>query len=71
MAFLGEKARQIRFEGSVENLYEQNDPNKKYDDEIRARFGSSDDIGVIGVVAENDCRACAAASLEDSGRTPF
>jgi predicted RND superfamily exporter protein len=51
-AFLGLKARQFRFDGSVENLYDQNDPNKKYDDEIRARFGS-DDMGVIGIVAEN------------------
>src|SRR5258708_2825253 len=51
-AFPGAKTPHFRFDGSVENLYDQNDPNKKYDDQIRIRFGS-DDMGVIGVVAEN------------------
>ncbi len=59
-ALLGAKARQFRFDGSVENLYDQKDPNKKYDDEMRRRFGS-DDMGVIGVVAEN---VYTAATLE-------
>jgi predicted RND superfamily exporter protein len=59
-ALLGEKARQFRFDGSAENLYDQNDPNKQYDAQIRARFGS-DDMGVIGVVAGN---VYTAATLE-------
>jgi len=59
-AFFGYHARHFRFNGSVENLYDRNDPNKKYDEKIRAIFGS-DDMGVIGVVAEN---VYAAATLE-------
>src|SRR6266436_4692628 len=50
--FLGYNARNTRFDSSVENLYDRNDPNKKYYEEIRARFGS-DDMDVIGVVASN------------------
>ena len=57
---LGEKARHFRFNGAVENLYDQNDPSKKYDEEIRRRFGS-DDMGVIGVVAAD---VYTAATLE-------
>jgi predicted RND superfamily exporter protein len=51
-AFLGYEARHFRFNSSVENLYDLNDPNKKYDEAMRARFGS-DDMGVIGLVADN------------------
>src|SRR6266436_9080679 len=51
-AFLGYHARQTRFDSSVENLYDQNDPNKKYYEAVRARFGN-DDMGVIGLVADN------------------
>ena len=49
---LGDKARDFRIDSSVENLYNQNDPNKEYYENIRARFGS-DDMDVIGVVADN------------------
>jgi predicted RND superfamily exporter protein len=49
---LGYRARDFRIDSSVENLYDQNDPEKKYYEEIRARFGS-DDMGVIGVLADN------------------
>jgi predicted RND superfamily exporter protein len=50
--FLGYHAAHFRIDSSVENLYDQNDPNKRYDDEVRARFGG-DDTGVIGLVADN------------------
>jgi predicted RND superfamily exporter protein len=49
---LAEKAWHFRFDSSVENLYDQNDPNKKYYEQVRARFGG-DDMGVIGIVADN------------------
>jgi uncharacterized protein len=51
-ASLGYQARHFRIDSSVENLYNQNDPNKQYYEEMRARFGS-DDLGVIGLVAKN------------------
>lgn len=50
--FLGSHALHIRIDSSAEHLLATDDPNKKYYDEIRAIFGS-DDIGVIGLVAEN------------------
>src|ERR1700730_15105925 len=49
---LGYKARNFRIDSSVENLYDQTAPAKKYYDRVRARFGS-DDMGIIGVVADN------------------
>jgi uncharacterized protein len=58
--FLGDKARHFRLDFAAEKLYDQNDPNKQYDDAIRARFGS-DDMGVIGVVAGD---VYAASTLE-------
>jgi len=51
-AFLGYHASHFHIDSSVENLYDQNDPNKKYYEEVRKLFGS-DDTGVIGLVAEN------------------
>lgn len=51
-AFLGYHAAHFHIDSSVENLYDQNDPNKKYYEEVRKLFGS-DDTGVIGLVAEN------------------
>ncbi len=51
-AFLGAQARHFRLDFAAEKLYDQNDPNKQYDDAIRARFGS-DDMGIIGVVADD------------------
>lgn len=50
--FLGYHAWHLRIDSSIENLYDQNDPNKKYYEEVRARFGS-DDMGMIGLVTEN------------------
>jgi predicted RND superfamily exporter protein/CRP-like cAMP-binding protein len=50
--FLGYHARQFRIDSSVEHLLATDDPNKKYYEEVRALFGS-DDMGVIGLVAEN------------------
>jgi uncharacterized protein len=51
-AFLGYYASHSHIDSSVENLYDQNDPNKKYYEEVRARFGS-DDTGIIGLVADD------------------
>jgi uncharacterized protein len=51
-SFLGYYASHFHIDSSVENLYDQNDPNKKYYEEVRARFGS-DDMGVIGLVTDN------------------
>jgi uncharacterized protein len=50
--FLGTHAVRLRIDSSVEHLLATDDPNKKYYEEIRALFGS-DDMGVIGIVAEN------------------
>jgi predicted RND superfamily exporter protein/CRP-like cAMP-binding protein len=50
--FLGYHARQFRIDSSVEHLLATDDPNKKYYEEVRALFGS-DDIAVIGLLAEN------------------
>src|SRR5215510_15162657 len=50
--FLGTYAVHLRIDSSVEHLLATNDPNKQYYDEIRALFGS-DDMGVIGIVADN------------------
>lgn len=50
--FLGYQAWHVRVDSSTENLYSQNDPNKKYDEEMRGLFGS-DDMGVIGLVTGN------------------
>jgi predicted RND superfamily exporter protein len=51
-AFLGYQAWHLRIDSSAENLYSQDDPNKKYDEEMRKIFGS-DDMGIIGLVTEN------------------
>src|SRR5216684_395414 len=51
-AFLGYQAWHLRIDSSAENLYSQDDPNKKYDEAMRKIFGS-DDMGVIGLVTEN------------------
>jgi len=59
-ALLGYFASQFHIDSSVENLYDQNDPNKKYYEEVRARFGN-DDTGVIGIVTDN---VYTAATLE-------
>src|SRR5713226_906563 len=50
--FLGYHAWHFRIDSSVENLLAQDDPNKKYYEEVRTLFGS-DDVGVIGLVTEN------------------
>ena len=50
--FLGYHAWHFRIDSSVENLLAQDDPNKKYYEEVRTLFGS-DDMGVIGLVTEN------------------
>ncbi|MGH7878791.1 MAG: hypothetical protein ACREQD_04780, partial [Candidatus Binataceae bacterium] len=51
-AFLGYHAWHLHIDSAVENLYDQNDPNKRFDEEVRARFGS-DDMGVIGLLTAN------------------
>src|SRR5215469_16322984 len=51
-AFLGYYAWHFQIDSSVENLYDQNDPNKRFYEEMRARFGS-DDTGIVGLVADN------------------
>jgi uncharacterized protein len=51
-SFLAYHAWHLRIDSSAENLYAQNDPNRKYYEEMRKLFGS-DDTGVIGLVTEN------------------
>jgi len=51
-SFLGLHALHLRIDSSAEHLLATDDPNKQYYDEVRDIFGS-DDIGVIGLVAEN------------------
>src|ERR1700726_1408167 len=51
-SFFAYYASHLRINSSVENLYGQDDPNKKYYDEILALFGS-DDMAVIGLGTEN------------------
>ena len=51
-AGFGRAAAHLRIDSSVQNLYDQNDPNKQYYDEVRKLFGS-DDMGVIGLVTDN------------------
>src|SRR5438128_3393994 len=51
-SFFAYHASHLRIDSSVENLYAQNDPNKKYYDEVVALFGS-DDMAVIGLVTED------------------
>jgi uncharacterized protein len=51
-SFFAYHAWHLRIDSSVENLYAQDDPNKKYYDEVLALFGS-DDMGVIGLVTED------------------
>src|ERR1019366_670049 len=51
-SFFAYHASHLRIDSSVQNLYAQNDPNKKYYDEVSALFGS-DDMAVIGLVTGN------------------
>jgi hypothetical protein len=51
-SFLGSHALYLRIDSSAEHLLATDDPNKKYYDEVRDIFGN-DEIGVIGLVAEN------------------
>jgi predicted RND superfamily exporter protein len=50
--FFTNYALHIRVDSSVESLLAQGDPEKEYYDEVRHLFGS-DEIGVIGVIADN------------------
>jgi predicted RND superfamily exporter protein len=50
--FFANHARHIRLDSSVDSLLPRNDPEKTYYDEVRRQFGS-DEIGVIGVIADN------------------
>jgi predicted RND superfamily exporter protein len=50
--FFAAHARHIRLNSSVESLLPAEDPEKRYYEEIRHLFGS-DEVGVIGVVADN------------------
>jgi predicted RND superfamily exporter protein len=61
-ALLGSQARHLRFDSSFENLYDQNDPNKRYYEAISPRFGS-DDLGIIGIVADNVYSAATLAKI--------
>src|SRR5256885_5946725 len=51
-AFFAYYARQIRIDSSVESMLPAGDPEKQYYDEVRRLFGS-DDLAVIGVIADN------------------
>ncbi|MBI3801304.1 MAG: MMPL family transporter [Deltaproteobacteria bacterium] len=50
--FFAYHARNIHLDSSVDSLLARNDPEKGYYDEVRRQFGS-DEIGVIGVIADN------------------
>lgn len=50
--FFASHARHMRLDSSVESLLPTNDPEKAYYSEVRQQFGS-DEIGVIGVLADN------------------
>jgi predicted RND superfamily exporter protein len=50
--FFANHARHIHLDSSVESLLPKDDPEKAYYDEVRQQFGS-DEIGVIGVIADN------------------
>src|SRR5215510_6630730 len=50
--FFAYHARYIRLDSSVNSLLPKDDPEKGYYDEVRHLFGS-DEIGVIGLVADN------------------
>lgn len=51
-AFFGWQVRDIRLDASVETLLNEGDADKAYYDEIRRLFGS-DEIGVVGVLADD------------------
>jgi uncharacterized protein len=51
-AFFAYHARDIRLDSTVDSLLPKNDPEKQYYNEVRQLFGS-DEIGVIGLVADN------------------
>ena len=61
---LGAYALHIRIESSIESILPAGDPEVSYYESVRATFGS-DDVGVIGVRAEN---LFAAATLEKVAR---
>jgi hypothetical protein len=50
--FFAYHARHIHLDSSVDSLLPKDDPEKGYYDEVRHLFGS-DEIGVIGVIADN------------------
>lgn len=50
--FFASHARHIHLDSSVDSLLPKDDPEKAYYDEVRRLFGS-DEIGVIGVIADN------------------
>lgn len=50
--FFALQARHIHLDSSLERLLPRDDPEKQYYEEIRHLFGS-DEIGVIGVIADN------------------
>ena len=61
---LGAYALHIRIESSIESILPAGDPEVSYYENVRATFGS-DDVGVIGVQADN---LFAAATLEKIAR---
>ncbi|MGE0821388.1 MAG: MMPL family transporter [Candidatus Binatia bacterium] len=50
--FFASHAQHLRVDSSVDSLLPKGDPEKAYYDEVRQQFGS-DEIGVIGVIADN------------------
>ncbi|MBY0274277.1 MMPL family transporter [Candidatus Binatia bacterium] len=63
-AFFGWHARNMRLDASVETLLNEGDNQKAYYDEIRALFGS-DEIGVVGVFADDVYQPAALAKIRD------
>lgn len=51
-AFFGVYAREIQIDSSVDALLPQDDPEKRYYEDVRRLFGS-DEVGVVGVMAED------------------
>lgn len=63
-AFLGWHARNMRLDASVQTLLNEGDDQKAYYDEIRALFGS-DEIGVVGVLADDVYEPSALKKIQD------
>src|ERR1041384_2667487 len=62
-AFFGYHAAQLRMDSSVEALLPGDDPGKRYYEEVRRLFGS-DEVGVVGLVADDVYRTDVLSQLQ-------